>query len=63
MLPSQLLTNASLGWNPPGRPWSVSLTVHNLFDRKVQDPTSVEYVSDRVAQDRREATLRLFVTF
>lgn len=63
MLPAQLLTNASLGWNPPGRSWSMSLTIHNLFDRKLQDPTSVEYVSDRVAQDRREATLRLFVTF
>jgi hypothetical protein len=39
------------------------LTIHNLFDRRLHDPTSVEYLSDRVAQDRREATLRLYVTF
>lgn len=62
-LRSQLLVNTSLGWNPAGRPWSVSVTVHNLFDRRVEDPASVEYVSDRVAQDGREATLRLFVKF
>lgn len=62
-LPAQLLANASLGWNPAGRRWSLSLTVHNLFDRRVADPASVEYVSDRVAQDGREATLRLFVKF
>jgi iron complex outermembrane receptor protein len=62
-LPAQLLVNTSLGWNPAGRPWSVSLTVHNLLDRRVEDPASVEYVSDRVAQDGREATLRLFVKF
>ncbi len=62
-LPAQLLVNASLGWNPAGRPWSFSLTVHNVFDRRVADPTSVEYLSDRVAQDGREATLRLFVKF
>jgi iron complex outermembrane receptor protein len=62
-LPSQLLTNVSLGWNPPGHRWSATLTIHNLFDRRLHDPTSVEYLSDRVAQDRREATLRLYVTF
>ncbi len=62
-LPAQLLANASLAWNPAGTPWSLSLTVHNLFDRRVADPASVEYVADRVAQDGREATLRLFVKF
>ena len=62
-LPAQLLTNVSLAWNPPGQRWSTSLTVHNVFDQHVFDPTSVEYLSDRVAQDRREATLRLHVAF
>jgi outer membrane receptor protein involved in Fe transport len=62
-LPSQLLANVSLGWSPPGQRWSASFTVHNVFDRHVYDPTSVEYRSDRVAQDGREATLRLFLTF
>ncbi|MDQ2640233.1 MAG: TonB-dependent receptor [Pseudomonadota bacterium] len=62
-LSAQWLANASLGWNPAGRPWSLSLTVHNVFNRRVDDPTSVEYLSDRVAQDGREATLRLFVKF
>jgi iron complex outermembrane receptor protein len=62
-LPAQLLTNLSLGWNPPGRRWSASLTIHNLFDRKVADPTSGEYLADRVAQDGRTGALRLYVTF
>jgi iron complex outermembrane receptor protein len=62
-LPAQLLANVSLGWNPPGRRWSGSLTIHNLFDRKVFDPNSGEYLSDRVAQDGRVSALRLFVSF
>lgn len=62
-LPAQLLTNLSMGWNPAGRRWSASLTVHNVFDRDVSDPTSVEYLSDRVRQDGRTAALRLYVTF
>jgi iron complex outermembrane receptor protein len=62
-LPAQLLTSFSLGWNPPGRPWSASLTIHNLFDREVYDPTSVEYLSDRVLQDGRTGALRLYVKF
>lgn len=63
VLPSQWLTNFSLNWNSPGRRWSSSFTIHNVFDRQFYDPTSTEYVSDRVAQDRREATLRLYFTF
>jgi outer membrane receptor protein involved in Fe transport len=63
VLPSQLLTNFSLGWNSPGQRWSASLTVHNVFDRNVYDPTSTEYLSDRVKQDGREATLRLRLSF
>lgn len=63
VLPSQWLTNFSLNWNSPGRRWSAGFTIHNVFDRLVSDPTSTEYVSDRVAQDRREATLRLYYTF
>jgi iron complex outermembrane receptor protein len=63
MLPSQLLANVSLGWNSPGQRWAAALTVHNVFDREVYDPTSTEYVSDRVKQDGREATLRLQFSF
>jgi outer membrane receptor protein involved in Fe transport len=63
VLPSHLLTNVSLGWNSPGQRWSASLTLHNVFDRKVYDPTSTEYLSDRVEQDGREATLRLHFSF
>jgi iron complex outermembrane receptor protein len=62
-LGSQVLTNLSLGWNSPGRRWSASLSVTNLFDRKVFDPNGTEYVSDRSRQDGREATLRFYVSF
>jgi outer membrane receptor protein involved in Fe transport len=62
-LSSHLLTNVSLDWSPPGQRWSASLTLHNAFDRKVHDPAGAEYLSDRVAQDGREATLRLHFKF
>jgi outer membrane receptor protein involved in Fe transport len=62
-LASQVLANVSLGWSTPGQRWSANLTVHNVFDRKVFDPAGSEFVSDRVAQDGREATLRLHFTF
>jgi outer membrane receptor protein involved in Fe transport len=62
-LPSHLLTNLSLGWSSPGQRWSANLTLHNVFDRNIDDPTGPEYLSDRVAQDGREATLRLHFNF
>jgi outer membrane receptor protein involved in Fe transport len=62
-LPAQLLTNLSLAWNQPGRSWSAVLSVSNVFDQHVSDPTSPEYRADRVVQDGREATLRLNFAF
>ncbi|MEO8313465.1 MAG: TonB-dependent receptor [Pseudomonadota bacterium] len=62
-LPPHLLTNLSLGWRSPGQHWSANLTVHNVFDKTIYDPTSTEYLSDRVQQDAREATFRLHFNF
>jgi outer membrane receptor protein involved in Fe transport len=62
-LTPEMLTNFSLDWSSAGQRWSASLTLHNVFDRKVYDPTASEYLSDRVKQDGREATLRLHFSF
>jgi outer membrane receptor protein involved in Fe transport len=62
-IPSRLQTNVSLNWSPPASRWSAAFSVTNLLDRIEFDPTSTEFVGDRVEQDGREANLRIYLTF
>lgn len=57
-LGSQLLTNATLVWDPPGRTWSMTASVYNLGNRRLVDPAGPEFRADRIEQDGRVLALR-----
>lgn len=62
-IPSRLQVNTGLNWSPPASRWSASLGVTNLLDRREFDPTSTEFAADRVEQDGREASIRIYLAF
>jgi iron complex outermembrane receptor protein len=37
-----LLANLNLSHAPVGQPWSLSLGIYNLFDRRYRDPAAIE---------------------
>jgi iron complex outermembrane receptor protein len=59
----RVLSNATLTWDPPGRPWSMSASVYNLGNRRVSDPAGPEFLADRIKQDGRVVSLRWTTTF
>jgi iron complex outermembrane receptor protein len=52
------LATATAQLEPPGQPWSLSLSVYNLGDRRYADPAGPEHLGDRIEQDGRSASLR-----
>lgn len=62
-LGSQLLANATVLWDPPGRAWSLSGSIYNLGNRRVADPAGSEFPSDRIEQDGRVVALRWALAF
>lgn len=51
--------NANLSYAPPGRPWDLSLGVHNLTGRLYSDPAGPDFLQDSLPQDGRTWRLQL----
>lgn len=56
-LGTQLVANTTLVWDPPGRAWSLSSSVHNIGNRRLVHPAGSEFRSDRIEQDGRVVSL------
>ncbi len=62
---ARTLANLTLTWRQTSSPWEVSAGIYNLFDRRYDDPTSLDpqlpasVLRDRFAQDGRQWRLKL----
>lgn len=54
------VANLNFAWEPPGQGLTLSMGIHNLFDRRIEDPAHDEYLPLRqtMLQDGRSLRLR-----
>ena len=62
-LPGHVLTNLTVQYDPPGRPWSLAASVYNLGRVVHEDPAGPELLQDSVPTTGRRAAVRVTVPF